>query len=133
MGRNGGKWTDARFKSFITSLLRSGTRRWPPKFEVLAEAKTKKKINKRTKRLAQHYLCAACSQEYPASNIQVDHIEPVVSPSDGFTTWDRFIDGLFCEKENLQVLCIPCHKVKSEKERNAHQKRTRTRKQDSGV
>ncbi len=120
MGRNGGKWTDARFKSFITSLLRSGTRRWQPKFEVLAEAKTKKKVNKKTKRMAQHYLCASCNQEHPASNVQIDHIIPVVSPSEGFTTWDSFIDGLFCEKENLQCLCIPCHKVKSEKERQQH-------------
>ena len=125
--RNGGKWTEARYKGFITSLLRSGSRRWPPKYETLNEAKTKKKINKTTGRLAQHYRCNSCEKEFPLKSIQVDHIEPIIDPKVGFTSWDDFIHRLFCEKENLQTLCVKCHKAKSLKERNAHQKRTRTR------
>jgi len=112
---NDGQWTPARFNSFVTSILRSGSRRWGPKYTVLNEAKTEKKINKATNRLAQHFLCAHCQGEFPASKVQVDHIKPI-----GFDkTWDEFIDGLFCEKENLQVLCKPCHKKKTQQERKS--------------
>lgn len=132
MIRNGGKWTEARYKGFVISLLRAGTRKWPPKYETLNEAKTKKKINKATGRLAQHYRCNGCKKEFPLKSVQVDHIEPVVA-QDGFASWDVFIDRLFCEKENLQTLCIGCHKTKTLKERSGNQKRTRVRRQNPEV
>ena len=114
---NGGNWTEGRFNSFVTSTLRAGARRWQPKYETLNEAKTEKKVNPKTGRLAQHYRCASCKQEFTAKDVQVDHIKPVVDPKKGFTTWDDFIDRLFCEKKNLQVLCVGCHKEKTKKER----------------
>ena len=110
---NGGTWTIGRFNSFITSLLRSGSRRWPPKYQILNEAKTEKKINPKSGRLAQFYQCNKCKQEYPAKEIQVDHITPI-----GYDkSWDEFINGLFCERENLQALCTNCHLEKTKLER----------------
>lgn len=116
--RNGGKWTEARYRSFVTSTLRAGSRKWPPKYETLNAAKTEKKINKATGRLAQHYLCAMCEQEYTQKDVQVDHIKPVIDPKKGFVSWDTYIDRMFCEAPNLQVLCKICHadKTKLEKE-----------------
>lgn len=116
--RNGGKWTEARYRSFVTSTLRAGSRKWPPKYETLNAAKTEKKINKATGRLAQHYLCAMCAQEYTQKDVQVDHIKPVIDPKKGFVSWDTYIDRMFCEGKNLQVLCKVCHaeKTKLEKE-----------------
>lgn len=111
------EWTEARRKAFIISVLRSGSRRWPPKYQTLNAAKTEKKTNKSTGRLAQHFLCNICEEDFPASQVQVDHIKPVVDPKKGFTTWDTFIKRLFCEADNLQVVCKPCHKIKSKKER----------------
>ena len=111
----GTKWTDARRHSFIVSVLRSGTRRWPPKFETLNEAKTEKKINKKTGRLAQHYKCAQCKEDFPAKEVSVDHKKPVIG-KEGFTTWDAFIDNMFCDKSNLQVLCKTDHDLKTKKE-----------------
>jgi len=102
------EWTEGRRKSFITSVLRSGYRRWPPKYETLKDAQTGKKENAKTKRIAMHYKCNSCKKDYPAKEVQVDHIEPVVD-SKGFSSWDIFIERLFCEKENLQVLCKACH------------------------
>ena len=111
-------WTEARKHSFIVSVLRTGTRRWPPKFEVRAAAKTEKKINVKSGRMAQHYACAACGNEFPSTGIEVDHISPIVS-SEGFTTWDSYIENMYCSKENLQVLCLDCHKEKTKGERAA--------------
>ena len=116
--RNGGKWTEARYRSFVISTLRAGSRKWPPKYETLNAAKTEKKVNKATGRLAQHYLCAMCEQEYTQKDVQVDHIKPVIDPKKGFVSWDTYIDRMFCEGKNLQVLCKICHaeKTKIEKE-----------------
>lgn len=115
--RNGGEWTDARFRSFVTSALRAASRRWPPKYKALKEAFVGKKTNKKTGKLAMHYKCAKCKKLFVAADVQVDHILPVVSTSEGFVGWDSFIDRIFCEIENLQVLCKPCHKVKTEEEK----------------
>lgn len=50
-------------------------------------------------------------------NVHVDHINPAIDPNVGFTTWDDFINGLFCERDNLQVLCNECHLAKSNEEK----------------
>ena len=106
---NNGTWTVGRFNSFVTSILRSGSRRWGPKYQTLNLAKTEKRINPKSGRLAQHFKCAGCGEEFTSKNVQVDHIKPI-----GFDkTWDEFIDGLFCEADNLQCLCIECHKKKT--------------------
>ena len=110
------EWTEGRKKSFITSVLRSGSRRWPPKYEVLANAYTETKINPASGRLAKHFKCAICGGTFTSTNVEVDHINPIIG-SRGFTTWDDFIERLYCSIENLQVLCTPCHKEKTKRER----------------
>lgn len=115
-------WSEARLKAFIISGLRAASRRYPPKYEVLNEAKTTKKINVRTGRMAQHYKCKKCKGEFPATEIQVDHRKPVVDPKIGFVDWNTYIERLFCKKSNLQVLCKVCHKEKTKKENIANQK-----------
>lgn len=112
-------WTEGRLRAFIVSVLRSGTRKYPPKYETLNEAKTEKKTNTKTGRVAQHFRCASCQNDFPATQVQVDHIIPVVDPKNGFTTWDDYIVRLFCPKENLQVLCKECHNIKSATEKKA--------------
>lgn len=109
-------WSEAKFKSWVVSLLRRGSLRFPNRNEVLKEAKTEKKINQKTGRMAQHYLCSGCQGEFAMSSVCVDHITPIVG-AEGFTTWDEYIDRMFCPKENLQVLCESCHLVKSNKEK----------------
>ena len=121
--RNGGEWTDARFRSFVTSALRAASRRWPPKFKALKEAFVGRKTIKKTGKLAMHYKCAKCKKHFVAADVQVDHIFPVVDPKTGFVSWDLFIDRIFCEIENLQVMCKPCHKVKTEEEKAERKKK----------
>lgn len=111
------EWSNAKFKSWIISLLRRGTMRWPPRNECLSNAKTKKKKNKKTNRLAQHYRCNSCRKDYPLSEVVVDHIDPVVDVKKGFVNFDVYIERMYCAVEGLQVLCSNCHKLKCEKER----------------
>lgn len=128
--RAGGRWTEARFSQFIISLLRSGTRRWAPISDCLKEARTKRGF----------YLCAGCKQEVPASividgkrkkNAIVDHIEPIVDPEVGFTTYDDMVERMFCETENLQVLCHECHTIKTNQERETAKLRRRKEKENN--
>lgn len=114
--RNGGNWTEARFHSFIKSALRSASSRWPPKYESLKKAFVDKRINKKTGRLSKHFKCAMCKGIFPTSAVQVDHIDPVI-PLTGFSSWDDVIERIFCEKEGFQVLCLSCHKIKTQQER----------------
>lgn len=109
-------WTVARHKSFIIAALRNATRRYPPKYETLNEAKTVKKTNEKTGRLAQHYACKKCKEDFPAKEVQVDHKRPVVDPKVGFVDWNTYIERMFCDKKNFQVLCKPCHLKKTKLE-----------------
>jgi len=129
---NGGTWTEGRFNSFIKSTLRSGSQRWPPKYKSLGDAKQGKRINQATGRLAEHYRCATCGEDFPAKNIQVDHIHPVIDPAVGFTTWDDVIKRMFCEQKDFQILCRECHKEKTNLEKQQSLERTNANKFNSG-
>lgn len=114
--RCGGRWTESKFSSFVRNALRSASRKWAPIQDAKKKAHTRRGF----------YLCASCGQEVPLTikqgrkrvqNVFVDHIEPIVDPTKGFTSYDDFIERLFCEEDNLQVLCGPCHDEKTLKER----------------
>lgn len=119
---NSGQWTSARFNSFIKSALRSASRRWPVKFEALKAAYVGVMENKATGRQAKHYRCAECSNLFPAKDVAVDHISPVV-PLDWDGDWNVVIDNMYCEIDNLQVLCTGCHKIKTQQERLERKKK----------
>jgi hypothetical protein len=116
--RNNGQWTEARFNSFIKGILRAGSNKWPPKWKVRTGSRRSRGI----------YLCNGYERkphEVAASirikgkryiNVYVDHIKAIVGRS-GFTTWDDFINALYCEVDNLQVLCKACHDAKSKAEK----------------
>lgn len=125
---NDGAWTPSRFRSFVISALRTATRKWPAKFQTLKEANTGRRTNKKTGKLAYHYQCAGCRKEFVQSDIQVDHIFPVVDPQHGFQGWDTYIDRMFCEKQGLQVLCKTCHSQKTQVEKKEREKHAATKK-----
>lgn len=130
--RNGGQWTEARFRSFIKSTLRSATSKWGP--------------NTKCKQLSKvcrgKYKCAECGKIGPPTlpipagkkrrinNAVVDHIDPIIDPHVGFRTWDEVIERMFCELDNLQVLCHPCHTVKTAEERAIATARRRSEKKN---
>lgn len=125
--RADGEWTEARFIAYIKSQLRNASVRWPPKNKVMQAARQERGV----------YLCNGCKKFVPASvkkgsgrtkNVFVDHIAPVVDPSSGFTSWDSFINNLFCDSSNLQVLCLECHSIKTAEERRISNERAKKEK-----
>lgn len=129
--RNGGLWTEARFNSFISSALRGATRRWPVKIMAKRRARVSRGW----------YVCEGCGEEVPATikndkgkrvdNSIVDHIHPIVDPAVGFTTWDEYIQRMFCEADQLQILCKKCHDKKSSEERSIAVIRRRAERESS--
>jgi 5-methylcytosine-specific restriction endonuclease McrA len=88
---------------YVLAWLRRGSYRVPMRYEALNSARIERG----------KYKCATCNEIFGRKDIQVDHIEPVVDPKVGFVDWETFIQRLFCPASGLQVLCKPCHKVKS--------------------
>ena len=78
--RNGGEWTEARFKSFIVSALRKVSSRWGPRNTCKKEARYFEKLPNATGRLVFHSVCAGCGEVVPETTSSVDHINPVVDP-----------------------------------------------------
>lgn len=112
--RAGDRWTESRYFSFIRSALRGAFNKYPPKFDA--------KINARTtvegKRHRYEYQCAECGNTFRDNEVQVDHIEPAGSLKT-YADLPTFVEKLFCEVDNLQVLCKQCHKSKTQSEREA--------------
>lgn len=107
-------WSTSKFWSFIRSGLRSTYNKWPPKWEVLHQAKRNYKgPNKRQK---YEYLCAECQKYHAQANVQVDHIEPA-GALNSFDDLVAFVQKLFVGVEGLQVLCTGCHDKKTQEER----------------
>lgn len=76
------------------------------------------------------YKCKACQNTFSPSEINVDHVEPVIATT-GFTTWDDYINRLFCPADQMQILCKPCHSVKSATENKARKRGPRGKKTDT--
>ena len=119
-------WTEGRFNAFITSVLRAGMRKFPNKWKALEAACTGQGLNAATGRKAKLYKCASCGKLFVAKNVEVDHIAPVVDPVMGFTTWDSYIERLFCTTDNLQVLDKTCHKQKTSIEKSLRSPKKRS-------
>lgn len=130
---NDGKWTSAKFNSFIKNNLRSATRKWQP----IQLCKKRANVGRG------EYKCDCCGNIVPPTyfdddkrkrmkNIFVDHIEPIVDPAVGFVSWDECIRRMFCDSDNLQLLCKACHSEKSQEEIEvAKERRRRTKEEDN--
>ena len=110
----GGSYTKAGYFGFIRSGLRAKWTRYPPKYQVLNAAK--RPYMGSDKRRKFEYQCNACKNYFPQKEVQVDHKVPCGSLKD-YDDLPRFVERMFCEPEDLQVLCKPCHNRKTQEER----------------
>lgn len=108
--RNSGTLTESAFWSFIRSTLRRASRYWKPIQECKkASRRAYKGSNNRQKF---EYECSKCHNWFPEKQISVDHIEPV-GRLNSAQDLPIFVENLFCEINNLRVLCDPCHDAKT--------------------
>mgnify|MGYP003704300339 CR=1 FL=1 len=113
--RNAGTMTESAFWSFIRSALRQKSRWWKP----IAQAKqlAKRKYKGPNKRQKFEYQCNVCKDWYPDKEINVDHIIPAGTLRCA-NDLPGFVERLFCEIDNLQVLCNVCHNKKTQNEKS---------------
>ncbi len=105
--------TKSAFFGMIRSVLRRRTMYWPPIREILEQAK--RKSHSTNKRLKWEYQCSECKAWFPRKSKHVDHIVEAGSLTD-YTDLPGFVERLFCEIDNLRVVCIKkCHNKKTYK------------------
>ena len=112
--RNAGTMTESAFWSFIRSALRQKSRWWKPIAQ--AKAKAKRTYKGPLKRQKFEYQCKECLQWFPDKQINVDHIIPAGTLRCA-NDLPGFVERLFCEVDNLQVLCSTCHNKKTQDEK----------------
>lgn len=70
-----------------------------------------------------YFPCNICGNHFKREETQCDHIEPVVpvQVSGKFMSWDVLFEERLCVEDlnQLQILCKPCHGVKSSEENKA--------------
>lgn len=113
--RAAGTMTEAGFWSYIRSTLRNKTRFWPPIKEV--KQKSRRPYKGSNKRQKFEYQCNHCKEWFPEKKINVDHIQGAGSLN-CYDDLPGFVQRLFCESDNLQVLCESCHNVKTQREKS---------------
>lgn len=114
----------AKNKSFnkhrwLISQLRRISLKYPPAFEVVNENKEVYYItSKKGKQLRRvKFVCMKCGKrDLKRTEVELDHIIPCVD-STGFADMGVFLERLFCDKSNYQLLCKECHLKKTQSER----------------
>jgi len=122
-----------KFYNLQKKKLRMASLTHPGRKEVLDGCKVKVKVglykNGKDKFLI-YYKCATCSKEFRPKEVDVDHIIEVdVLYNEYYICFSNQLlnislhqlvimalsAAIFCPTSNLQVLCKPCHKIKTGK------------------
>jgi hypothetical protein len=109
--------------SWLIPKLRRHSLIWPGKAIARDEARVEVedgKFKNGNSKFKVMYECAECKRQgikkYHEKHLtQMDHIKPAMDIA-GFTTWDDFLNRLFCKPDNYQCLCLDHHEEKTGKE-----------------
>lgn len=109
---------DKKTEKHILNLLRQGTLTWHIRNEALNRRRYRKVVGryKNGKEKSVWFRdCDICGKSESLANYdwQVDHIDPVGSFTGDF---DEYARRMFCDINNLQVLCHVCHSRKTAQE-----------------
>ena len=113
--RNAGTMTESAFWSFIRSGLRQKSRFWKPITQC--KMKARRDYKGPLKRQKFEYQCNECGGWFPEKKINIDHIMPAGTLRCA-NDLPGFVERLFCEIDNLQVLCTTCHDAKTKSEKD---------------
>ena len=85
-------------------------------YQTLAKAKSEEVGPKGGAR----YTCYICDELFPPSKVEVEHVNDTVVPFDKFyyqVSEREYYNRMFCDKDNLSIVCKECHKGKTAEER----------------
>lgn len=99
---------------FVIAALRRASYRWPARTEAMRESRIARGL----------YKCAECGTQHKLREGHLDHVEPVVEPSRGFTDFNDYVLRLLPGRRGWQRLCVGCH-VEKTKGENAVRRRSR--------
>ena len=115
-----------RTESAWLSFIRGGIRRYlwsknPVKLEFIKERRIRidnpSAKSKKAHPTVWGFQCEFCLQTFAGNNCETDHKEGEHSLKKA-SDIQRFVEGIvFIRKEDLQLLCKPCHKAKTHGER----------------
>ena len=107
--RCNGEMTEAQYLGWIRSALRSKSLRWKPRGHAL---KLARRAYVGTNKLQKwEYECALCRDWFLAKECQVDHYPKEAGSIRSVEDIGEFANNLFCEVDNLRVLCGDCHSI----------------------
>lgn len=135
-----GNWIQE--KNRLKGAIRQAFRMSPQMWEVKERARVElspalKKDGTPGKRPRIRYKCSICGELFESKYVQTDHIIPVVPlhKKEVDMTYDEIARGIFCKKDNLQVVCSTpmsknggkpsCHKIKTDEENYIRNKITK--------
>lgn len=118
--RCSGTLTEAGFRGWILSALRSLTRRWKPASDAW-KLHTRPNTSGKGRHRIEHQ-CVACKGWFPKKTkaskvgVELDHIKPI-GGLDSFSKLEQWIVNAFVEVDGYQKLCVACHQKKTAEER----------------
>lgn len=102
-----GTLTESGYLAWIRSALRSKSLKWLPRTKAIeASRRPYKGPNKQQKWECQ---CALCKLWFKQKDICVDHYPVAAGSIKNVADIGNFANNLFCEVDNLRVLCVGCH------------------------
>lgn len=101
------KELEKELKRFLIPKLRSASYRWKYRSEAIKAARVSRGL----------YRCALCdSKDLKKGDFAVDHTFPVVDLSGWDGNWHTYITRMFVYTTSWQILCHPCHDIKTDME-----------------
>lgn len=105
---------DKKTERYIINVLRRGTLKWPGRTNALRKARKRFRngvTKKGETKWKFFWRCKKCLKWYrDEGDVEVDHIDPV-GPYKG--DLHEYALRMYCDEDNLQVLCITCHAKKT--------------------
>lgn len=114
--RNNGTMTESAFWAFIRSSIRKASMYWKPLQQCKTDAR--RPYTGSNGRQKWEYQCAECNKWFMEKQIQIDHIIDAGSLKSG-DDLKAFVERCFVESGGYQVLCKPCHQIKTNNAREA--------------
>lgn len=99
--------TESAWLAWVRSCLRSKSLRWAPRTTALENARRPYKGPNKLQRW--EYKCAICSGWFKAKEVCVDHFPKPAGSILCVADIGEFANNLFCETDNLRVLCLEDH------------------------